>query len=146
MNKKIVTLILVIFSIIAAVVISVFGKVPEDTTRITVESISFIDPFKADLQCDVNNEGEKVILIPKGTTTYQLQYLINPSDATDQEVRFVVESGDEHATVSETGLVTFNSEYMIRVRVFANVQDHMKFDTVIIDFSGGGTDTPIDPF
>ena len=44
MNKKIVTLLLVIFSMIAAVIVSVFGKVPEDTTRVAVESISFIDP------------------------------------------------------------------------------------------------------
>lgn len=44
---------------IAAVIVSVFGKVPEDTTRVAVESISFIDPSKEDGQCAVNNDGEK---------------------------------------------------------------------------------------
>lgn len=144
MNKKIVTLLLVIFSMIAAVIVSVFGKVPEDTTRVAVESISFIDPSKEDGQCAVNNDGEKVILIPRGTTTYQLEYIINPHDATELDVTFMIVSDEEHAEVSETGLLTFINEYIIRVRIYSNPLD-FKFDTVLIDFSGD-SDTIIDPF
>ncbi|MGI6782002.1 MAG: hypothetical protein ACOX56_04180 [Acholeplasmataceae bacterium] len=145
MNKKIVTLLLVIFSMIAVVVISVFGKVPEDTTRIAVESISFIDPAQEDGQCIVNNDGEKVILIPRGTTTYQLQYIINPENPTEPEVTFMIVSGADHAEVDETtGLLTFTHEYIIRVRIYSNPLDY-KFDTVLIDFTGGD-DTIIDPF
>ena len=135
MNKKVVVLLLAVFCIIATIVMSVFGKVPEDTYRTAVETIEFVDPTQEDDKCKVNSEGEKVIEIPMGTTEYQLKYVINPSDATELDVTFVIINGAEFAQVSEEGLVTFNKEYSITVKIYSNFYDN-KTDEVIIVFGG----------
>ena len=135
MNKKIVVLILFIFCLIATILISVYGKVPEDSSRTPVESIEFIDPTTDDGECKLNSSGEKIIEIETGTTEYQLNYKINPDYATEQNVTFVIINGAEFATISETGLITFTSEYSITVRIYSNFYDN-KTDVVIIDFVG----------
>lgn len=143
MNKKIVSLILVVFCMISVVVLSVFGKVPEDTTRIAVESISFVDLNQEDGLCKVNNQGEKIISIAKGVKEYKLNYIINPSDATDKSVTFKIVAGDEHATITNDGVITFEDEFTIVVKIFSNPSD-LKWDQVIIEFTSGGGDI-IDP-
>lgn len=140
MNKKIIILILAVFCIISTILVSVFGKVPEDNTRIAVESISFIDPTQKDNQCQLNENGTKIIYIERGTTQYQLHYVINPTDASEQEVYFELYSNSdvtEIATVSETGLITFYHEATVTVQIFSNTYDFKK-DIVIIEFKGPG--------
>ena len=138
MNKKIIVLILTVFCIAATLVISMFGKSPEDSSRIAVTSIMFVDSSTESGMCDVNDEGVKVISIDKGTTKYQLEYFINPSEATDQSVSFQIISGIEYAEISETGLITFYEQTSITVKIYSNPLD-FKSDVVIIDFSGGNS-------
>jgi hypothetical protein len=138
MNKKIIVLILTVFCILATIIISVFGKVPEDTSRVPVSTIMFVDNTTEDGMCEVNEEGIKIILIEKGTTEYQLQYFINPSEATDQSVSFQIVSGIEYASVSETGVITFYEQSSVTVKIYSNALD-FKSDVVIIDFEGGNS-------
>lgn len=138
MNKKIIVLILSVFCILATIIISVFGKVPEDTSRVPVSAIMFVDNTTEDGMCEVNEEGIKIILIEKGTTEYQLQYFINPSEATDQSVSFQIVSGIEYASVSETGVITFYEQSSVTVKIYSNPLD-FKSDVVIIDFEGGNS-------
>ena len=135
MNKKIVVLFLFIFCLIATILISVYGKMPEDSSRTPVQSIEFIDPETEDGECKLTSDGNKIIEIETGTTEYQLNYRINPDYATEQTVTFVIINGAEFATISETGLITFTSEYSITVRIYSNFYDN-KTDVVIIDFVG----------
>jgi hypothetical protein len=88
MNKKIIVLLLVVFCLASTIIISVFGKLPEDSSIISVNAIMFVDTSKEDGMCEVNEEGYKVISLEKGTVEYQLEWLINPSEATDQSVSF----------------------------------------------------------
>lgn len=138
MNKKVVVMILVVFCILATIIISVFGKMPEDSYRTAVESIEFIDPSKPDGKCDLNSDGEKLIYIEKGTKEYQLNYIINPTDATEQNVSFVIINGAEYSSVSEDGIVTFEKEYAVTIKIYSNFFDN-ETDIVIIDFGGGNT-------
>lgn len=148
MNKKIVILILAIFCIIATIVMSVFGKIPEDTTRNAVESIEFVDPTKADGKCELNEDGEKIIYIERGTTEYQINYIINPTDASELDVYFEIINGKQYASINETGFIVFEKEYTITVKIWSNYYDN-KTDTVIIEFGGEITSVippTVDPF
>ena len=135
MNKKIVVLFLFIFCLVATILISVYGKMPEDSSRTPVESIEFVDPTTDDGECKLTSDGNKIIEIETGTTEYQLNYRINPDYATEKNVTFVIINGAEFATISETGLITFTSEYSITIRIYSNFYDN-KTDVVIIDFVG----------
>jgi hypothetical protein len=135
MNKKVVAMLLVVFCIIATIVISVFGKLPEDSYRTAVESIEFIDPTQEDDKCKLNSDGDKIIEIPVGTKEYQINYIINPSDATELDVTFVIINGAEYAEISKEGLITFTKEYSITVKIYSNFFDN-KTDEVIILFGG----------
>ena len=148
MNKKIVVMILFVFCLIATILISVFGKLPEDASRTPVESIEFIDPTTEDGKCKLTSDGDKLIEVIFGTTEYQLNYKINPDFATEQDVKFVIVNGADYATVSDTGLVTFEKEYSITVKIYSNFFDN-KTDEVIIEFVGEKIeviDPTIDPF
>ena len=69
MNKKTVSLILTVCCLLLIIVISVLGKVPDDSSKIHVESIEFVDSSTEDGKCMVNDENKKIIKIPVGTTT-----------------------------------------------------------------------------
>ena len=148
MNKKIIVLLIAVFSIMFVIVVSVLGKVPESDSRVSVDSIMFVDPSTEDGFCEVTEKGQKIIYITRGTTEYQLNYLINPTDATEQDVTFQVLTGQEHIAVSEEGLVTFYSEVSVTIKIYSNLLD-FKSDVVIIEFKGN-TSTVIpdedDPF
>lgn len=148
MNKKIVVLILAVFCIIATIVMSVFGKVPEDSSRTPVESIEFIDPTKEEGKCDLNSDGEKIIYLEKGTLEYKVNYVINPNNATETEVYFEIINGKEYASIDESGLVVFEKEYAITIKIWSNYFDNQT-DTVILEFGGGNTSIippDVDPF
>lgn len=148
MNKKIVVLILVIFCILATIVMSIFGKVPEDSSRTPVESIEFIDPTKTNNKCEINEDGDKIIYIEKGTVEYQVNYIINPSNASELTVYFEIINGKEYASINETGLITFEKEYTVTVKIWSNYYDN-KTDTVIIEFGGDNISIippTVDPF
>ena len=127
------------------IVISIIGKAPDDASRTAVESIEFVDSRNSDGLCKVNDENKKIIELEVGTTTYQLEYVINPTEATEKEVYFFIMGDESIATVDDNGLVTFHKEASITVKIVSNYTDN-KTDFVIIDFVGnhGGeiTDNP----
>lgn len=135
MNKKTVSLILIVCCLLLIIVVSILGKVPDDASRTPVESIEFIDSRNPDGLCKVNDEDKKIIELEVGTKEYQLEYRINPTEATEKEVYFFIMGDDSIATVSETGLVTFHKEASITVKIVSNYTDN-KIDFVIIDFIG----------
>ena len=135
MNKKIIVLILIVFCLASTIVISIFGKVPEDSGRVAVNAIMFVDHSTEDGLCVENADGYKTINVERGTETYQLEWLINPSQATEQDVTFQIVNGQDYATVSKTGLVTFLMEYPVTVKIYSNMTD-FKSDVVIISFVG----------
>ena len=150
MNKKIIVLLIGVFSIIFVIAVSVFGKNPETETTVPVQSIMFVDSSTEDGFCELNENGMKIIYVPRGTTEYQLEYLINPGDATYQNVEFQILTGMNYATVSKDGLLTISYESSITVKIYSDLNDiKPKTDIVIIEFKGN-TSTVIpdeeDPF
>ena len=135
MNKKTVSLILTVCCLLLIIVISVLGKVPDDSSKIHVESIEFVDSSTEDGKCMVNDENKKIIKIPVGTTTYQLEYVLNPAEPTEKDVYFFIMGDSEIATVDENGLVTFHKETTITVKIVSNYTDN-KMDFVILEFDG----------
>ena len=135
MNKKVIFLITVITCCLLIIVISVLGAVPENTYRTPVESIEFTDITKANGDCELTEDGEKIIGIPRGTTEYQLTYRINPTDATEKDVYFFLMCDESVATVDENGLITFFKETTVTAKIVSNYSD-FKIDYVIIEFRG----------
>ena len=138
MNKKIIILITVLFCLMSTILVSLIGKVPEDDSVVRVNAIMFVDNSTDDGLCEENEEGYKIIHIEKGTKTYQLEWLINPSNAFDTSVSFQIVSGQDYSSVSETGLVTFIYEAPVTIKIYSNPLD-FKSDVVIIDFSGSNS-------
>jgi hypothetical protein len=146
MNKKTVSLILVVCCLLLIIVVSVLGKAPENSSKIPVDSIEFIDSRNEGGLCEVNDENKKIIKIPVGTKTYQLEYVINPTEATEKDVYFFIMGDDSIATVDDNGFVTFHKETSITVKIVSNYTDN-KMDFVIIEFTGNkGEDVTDDPF
>jgi|GEM_PF-1437158 len=137
MNKKIVALFLFVFCVIAVVAIGVFGKVPDPASIIRVERIYFIDPSRPEhgFECELNEDGEKVIYIQRGNKTHQLYWRIEPENATDKSVSFVKMANGEFFEISSDGLITFKQEVSITVRIQSNIKDS-KTDIVNIEFIG----------
>lgn len=135
MNKKTVSLILAVCCLSLIIIVSVLGKAPESSSKVSVESIEFVDSRNEDGLCKVNDENKKIISIPYGTETYQLEYVINPTEATEKDVYFFIMGDDSIATVDEYGLITFHKETSITVKIVSNYTDN-KTDFVIIEFTG----------
>lgn len=147
MNKKIVAFFLLIFCVIATVIIGVFGKVPDPASRIGVETIAFIDRGRPseNFEPERNIDNGKIIRIERGNDQYQLEWRILPSDATNQQVSFLILSGAAYSSVSPTGLITFLQEHSVTIRIQSNLQDN-KSDTITVEFIGNpGSEEP-NPF
>lgn len=135
MNKKTVSLILTVCCLLLIIVISVLGKAPDDSSKVHVESIEFVDSRNEDGKCKVNDEDKKIIELERGTLTYQLEYVLNPAEPTEKDVYFFIMGDSEIATVDENGLVTFYKETSITIKIVSNYTDN-KTDFVIIEFTG----------
>lgn len=147
MNKKIVALFLFVFCVVAVVAIGVFGKVPDPASIIRVEKIYFIDPSRPenDFECEVNEDGEKVIKIQRGNETYQLHWRIEPENATDKKVSFVKVANGDFFEIDANGLITFKEEVSVTVKIQSNLKD-LKSDTVNIEFIGKPSSEEENPF
>ncbi|HEY8395556.1 MAG TPA: hypothetical protein VIK96_02135 [Bacilli bacterium] len=147
MNKKIVALFLFVFCVVAVVAIGVFGKVPDPASIIRVERIYFIDPSRPenDFECEVNEDGEKVIKIQRGNETYQLHWRIEPENATDKKVSFVKVANGDFFEIDANGLITFKEEVSVTVKIQSNLKD-LKSDTVNIEFIGKPSSEEENPF
>lgn len=139
MNKKTVSLILTVCCLLLIIVISVLGKVPDDSSKVHVESIEFVDSRNEDGKCKVNDEDKKIIELARGTLTYQLEYVLNPAEPTEKDVYFFIMGDDSIATVDENGLVTFHKETSITIKIVSNYTDN-KTDFVIIEFTGNNSE------
>jgi uncharacterized protein YjdB len=62
--------------------------------------------------------GESSISFDKGTL--QLTAIVTPVDATDKSVTWSITAGTDHATISQTGLVTARSNGTVTARATAN--------------------------
>ena len=146
MNKKTVSLILIVCCLSLIILVSVLGKVPDSSSKVSVESIQFVDSRNEDGLCKVNDEDKKIIEIPRGTETFQLEYVINPTEATEKDVYFYIMGDSSFATIDENGLITFHKETSITVKIVSNFTDN-KTDFVIIEFTGSiGEDITDNPF
>ena len=134
MNKKTVSLILALFCFLLIIVVSVLGKIPENPSKVHVESIEIVDYRNEDGKCKVNAEGTKLIELERGTLTYQIEYVLNPAEPTEKDVYFSV-SDETIATIDDNGLITFYKEESITVRINSNFLDDKK-DSVVIEFTG----------
>ena len=137
MYKIIVALFLFVFCVIAVVAIGVFGKVPDPASIIRVEEIYFIDPSRPehDFECELNDDGEKVIYIQRGNKTHQLYWRIRPENATGQSVSFVKMANGDFFEVEANGLITITEEVSITIKIQSNIKD-LKSDIVNIEFIG----------
>ena len=146
MNKKTVSLILFVCCLSLIIIISVLGKAPDSSTKVSVDSIQFIDSRNENGLCKVNDEDKKIIELPKDTKTYQLEYVINPKEATEKDVYFFIMGDSSIATVDAHGFVTFHKEMSITIKIVSNFTDN-KMDFVIIEFTGTkGEDIEDNPF
>ena len=138
MNKKIVTLITAIFCCFIIVLVSLIGAISEDEYIIKVETIEFTDLTQIDGKCQLTEDGDKIIYIPYGTTEYQLTYIVNPSDATDLELKFTLQgvSEDLVSIDSKTGLITFHKEVAAVTAKINNINENGQWDFVTIEFGG----------
>ena len=105
MKKSVIILIGVIY-FAAIAMVSFFGLMPEVyVTEQKVESITIIGDDIV-INSSTNQKSVKVFADENGVWEYQLQYVLNPDDATNAKVDFVY---DDHpsVTVSDTGLVTY---------------------------------------
>ena len=139
MNKKTVSLILTVCCLLLIIIISVLGKVPDDSSKVHVESIEFVDSRHEDGKCKVNDEDKKIIELARGTLKYQLEYVLNPAEPTEKDVYFFIMGDDSIATVDENGLVTFHKETSITIKIVSNYTDN-KTDFVIIEFTGNNSE------
>ena len=132
---------------LAVVAIGVFGKVPDPSSIIAVEEIAFLDRSRQeeDFECERNEDGEKIIYIERGKNKYQLNWRLNPDDATDKKVSFVVLSGAEFVEIDSDGEITFFKEVSITVKIISNLKDK-KEDIVIIEFIGNPSSGEENPF
>lgn len=131
MNKKIIFLFLFICCILSTIAISVWGKVPESDGTIKVSQVEILDPTKEDQKCEINDEGNKIIIIKAKegeTLQYQLLAIVHPEDATDQKLIYTIRGSG--ATIDENGLITFTTLNSIRVLVRSNNGQN---DEVIIE-------------
>ena len=149
MNKKVIVLFTLITCCLLIVVVSWVGAMNEDTYRTAVEKIEFIDPTQPDGVCRLTPNGDKIIGIERGTTQYQLSYIITPIDATEQEVDFFLQCDPSIATIDDNGVITFYKEVTITAKIVSNYLD-FKIDYVMIEFVGDIqsdiTDNPFDNF
>jgi hypothetical protein len=147
MNKKIVAIFLFVFCVIAVVAIGVFGKVPDPASIISVEEIIFLDRSRHEdnFECELNEDGEKVIYIQRGNDTYQLDWQFNPENATDITVSFIKIAGSDFFDIDANGLITFKKEVAITVKIQSNLKD-LKSDIVNIEFIGNPSSDEEDPF
>ena len=146
MSKKTVSLILLVCCSLLIIVVSVLGKAPEDSGKVSVATIEFVDSRNADGKCKVNDDNMKMIQLERGTKTYQLEYVITPAEATEKDVYFYIMGDSAIATIDANGLVDFKVETSITVKIVSNFTDN-KTDFVIIEFVGSiNSEVTDDPF
>lgn len=114
--KKSVFIVIAIVFVISVALVNFLGVKPKDFNVVVyVNSISFVDE-----NIKVNEKGEKSISLSpdeNGERKYQIQYLINPENASNKGVRFGYDSSNGLATIDENGLVTFTKKGTIIVTI-----------------------------
>lgn len=104
MNKKNIILILLLSCFLTIMAMSVWGKKPELSNRIPVETITIYDT-NSEKVTKVNESArqEKIINIERSSSevTYTFYVEITPDNATDLSLNYKVQVGGDKATLTE---------------------------------------------
>ena len=117
MKKSVIVLIGIIY-ILAIVVVSFFGlKIETFNETIYVSDVHYINE-----DIKVSPDGTKYVVItyvddPDNPTSYQLEWRVDPDDATRKIVSFAYDESKSFVTVNEFGAVIFSSKGSITVYV-----------------------------
>lgn len=127
--KKSVVIIIALIYVASIALVSFFGlqfKVFEEV--ISVESVEIINEG----QKYSESLGDYVVIYPdeKGERRIQIDYRVNPDNASNTTVDFAYEEVD-YATVDEFGVVTFTGPGVLKVRVIATDGSNAE-DTILI--------------
>ena len=129
MKKSVVILIALIF-IASVVCVSFFGlKFKTFNEIVYVQSIEILDE---NLKTD--DQGEKYVVIypdEKGERRFKIDYHVYPDNATNTEVDFAYEER-EGVTVDEYGVVTFEGQGLIKVKIIAKDGSNAEDSLLII--------------
>ena len=105
MKKSVIIIIAIIF-VVSIALVNFLGVNPKVFNEVVyVSSISFVDE-----NIKTNENGEKYIRLSpdeNGERKYQIQYQVNPDNASNTEVRFGYDSSNGLVSIDENGLVTF---------------------------------------
>ena len=127
--KKSVVIIIALIYVASIALVSFFGlqfKVFEEV--VSVESVKIINEG----QKYSESLGDYVVIYPdeKGERRIQIDYRVNPDNASNTTVDFAYEEVD-YATVDEFGVVTFTGPGVLKVRVIATDGSNAE-DTILI--------------
>lgn len=117
MKKSVIVLIGIIY-ILAIVVVSFFGlKIETFNETIYVSDVHYINE-----DIKISPDGTKYVVItyvddPDNPTSYQLEWRVDPDDATRKIVSFAYDESKSFVTVNEFGAVIFSSKGSITVYV-----------------------------
>jgi hypothetical protein len=117
MKKSVIVLIGIIY-ILAIVVVSFFGlKIETFNETVYVSGVHYINE-----DIKVSPDGTKYVVItyvddPDNPTSYQLEWRVDPDDATRKIVSFAYDESKSFVTVNEFGAVIFSAKGSITVYV-----------------------------
>lgn len=113
MKKSVIILIGVIY-IMAIATVSFFGlKIGEFDATEYVTNVVFTNKDIEELK-----NGDKIIRVRyQENITYQLEWEVTPDNATHKEVNFIYDTSSTVGSVDENGLVTINSQGVLKVTI-----------------------------
>ena len=128
MKKSVVILIGIIYIASIALVGFLGIAFKEFDPVIPVEDVTITN---TNLKYDPKTWGKYTTIYPDkdGNLTYQIEYKISPSNASNGEVDFLTDSTS--VTISETGLVTFSAPTIAKIKIIAKDGSALE-DTITI--------------
>ena len=131
--KKVLLTISIIFVVAAIAVLSVFAILSfrkDSDDEITKEDFNEFLPIVYPEKIEILNSdlryseshGNFAVIRPdeNGALRYQIEYKVSPENATSKAVVFSYDTSKENVTVSDTGLVEFSSQGIVRITLIAN--------------------------
>ena len=131
--KKILLISSIIFVVAAIAVLSVFAILSfrkDSDDEITKEDSNEFLPVVYQEKIEILNSdlrrsdshGNFAVIRPdeNGALRYQIEYKVSPDDATNKSVTFAYDTSLKNVTVSDTGLVEFTSQGIVRITIVAN--------------------------
>lgn len=134
MSKKMIILIQLAVCVIAIIVISLYGRNPENWRDFNYcESLYFlVDDSRVPRGYEIELEND--------TETYQLIWFVGPENATIKTVRFL--SYNENVLVDENGLVTFLSDEGATIYIYTTDNSLLSSEIMFSFLLSEGGDLP----